>query len=86
MVASLAGLVNVLSEVLVLGHLGDRWLGLLVSYLGRCRGEVLITLGTEPHRHLVQLCYRIEALAHTESQNSLKCIFLLPLIFIFSSI
>lgn len=41
---SLAGLVDVLVDVLDRGQLGDTGLGLLVGHLGSCRGEVLITL------------------------------------------
>lgn len=43
---SLAGLVDVLVDVLSGGQLGDTRLGLLVSDLGGCRGEVLIALNT----------------------------------------
>ena len=41
---SLAGLVDVRVDVLGGGQLGDTRLGLLVSHLGSCRGEVLIAL------------------------------------------
>lgn len=41
---SLAGLVDVLVDVLAGGQLRDTRLGLLVGHLGGCRSEVLITL------------------------------------------
>lgn len=41
---SLAGLVDMLVDVLDGGQFGDTRLGLLVGDLGSCRGEVLITL------------------------------------------
>lgn len=41
---SLAGLVDMLVDVLDGGQFGDTRLGLLVGHLGSCRGEVLITL------------------------------------------
>lgn len=44
LLGSLAGLVDMLIDVLDRGVFGDTRLGLLVGYLGSCRGEVLITL------------------------------------------
>lgn len=41
---SLAGLVDLLFDVLDGGVLGDTGLGLLVGHLSSCRGEVLVTL------------------------------------------
>ena len=48
--SSLAGLVDLLVLLVAGGHLGKRGLGLLVGYLGSCRGEVPVTLGGE-HSH-----------------------------------
>lgn len=42
--SSLAWLLDVVFDVLAGGRLGDTRLGLLMSHLGGCRGEVLITL------------------------------------------
>lgn len=48
---SLAGLVDLRFDVLDGGVFGDTRLGLLVSHLSSCRGEVLITLNkTKPVR------------------------------------
>lgn len=41
---SLAGLVDMLVDVLGRGQLGNTRLGLAVGHLGSCWGEVLITL------------------------------------------
>lgn len=48
-VGSLAGLVDMLGEVVGGGQLGDGGLGLLVGHLGSCWCEVLIPLKTHTH-------------------------------------
>lgn len=51
---SLAGLVDVLVDVLAGGQLRDTRLGLLVGHLGGCRSEVLITLNRTQSVNSVQ--------------------------------
>lgn len=64
---SLAGLVDLRFDVLDGGVFGDTRLGLLVSHLSSCRGEVLITLKkTKPFRR----CRRKEKMKNEPVSSS----------------
>lgn len=67
---SLAGLVDVRVEVLGGGQLGDTRLGLLVSHLGSCRGEVLIAL-ERTHSQSIVFKDKISILTQHVQQHSM---------------